>query len=68
MTASEYRQVKLTGFAARFGMTLPQLSYVRRRGSEAKRRASELRWERRSGWVAIASKAAAHGRTWEVVQ
>lgn len=67
MTATEYRQVKLTRFAARFGMTIEQLSYSRRIQAQAQRRGRELRCDRRSGWPEIARKAAAHGRSWAVV-
>lgn len=68
MTATEYRQIKLSKFAARFGMNMHDLSALRRRGAETIRRTADLRCDRRSGWAAIADKAAAHGRSWEVVQ
>lgn len=67
MTASEYRQVKLTKIATRFGMTLTELTAGRERHAKAQRRAAHLRSDRRSGWAEIARKAAAHGRSWAVV-
>ena len=68
MSASSYRLARLARLAARHGMTIAQLSLLRRRHAEAKRRAIELRSDIRSGWVEIGRKAAAHGRGWAVVQ
>lgn len=68
MTAASYRLARLARLAARHGMTLAQLANLRETHARAKRRAQELRWDRRSGWVEIARKAAANGRGWAVVQ
>lgn len=62
-----YRQAMLARKAAAAGISVEEL--LRRGEAQAalNHRVWELRANRASGWAAIARKAAAHRRTWEVL-
>lgn len=62
-----YRQAMIARKAAAAGLSVEE--FVRRSEVQAAitRRAWEVRMDRTSGWPSIARKAAAHGRTWEVL-
>lgn len=62
-----YRQKMLARKAAAAGVSVEELLRRGEAQAEINRRAGELRFDRASGWAAIARKAAAHGRTWEVL-
>ena len=62
-----YRKAMIAAKAAKAGLSVEE--FVRRSEAQAAitRRVLEVRVDRRSGWPSIASNAAAHGRTWEVL-
>jgi len=62
-----YRQAMIAAKAAKAGLSVEE--FIRRSDDAAAltRRVCEVRVDRRSGWPSIASNAAAHGRTWEVL-
>lgn len=62
-----YRQAMIAAKAAKAGLSVEE--FIRRSEIEAARtaRALMLRMDRRTGWPSIARKAAAYGRTWEVL-
>jgi hypothetical protein len=62
-----YRQAMIAAKAAKAGVSVEEL--LRRSEAQAvvMRRAWEIRMDRTSGWPSIARKAAAHGRTWEIL-
>lgn len=65
---AEYRRQMLQRKANHLGVTVEQMMADGRRQADLSRRATELRFDRRSGWRAIACRAAATGRGWNVLE
>jgi hypothetical protein len=63
-----YRARILARNAHRAGCTVAELLARGERELELNRRCSEIRTERRTAWVTIASRAAALGRGWAVMR
>lgn len=68
MTVAEYRAKMLAKRAAKAGVSVAELLARSEAELAITHRAWDIRVNRRSAWPEIARKAAAHGRSWVVVE
>ncbi len=66
MTVAEYRAAMLARRAAKAAVSVAELLARSEADALRTQHVTERRLNRRSGWPAIACKAAAHGRSWTV--